>query len=93
LEQSLAQARAALGPPAVEKFEVYWKAVRHGVVSPKLLIVLDEARGSPGDEAPTDFDRELARLAAQPGQVVVYAGRDVRERQFEEASAAIAAMR
>lgn len=92
-EQTLARARATLAPAAAKKFEVHWEAVRQGVVLPKLLVVLDEPQGSPGDEAPTDFDRELARVVAQPGQVVVYAGRDNRERQFEEASAAIAAMR
>lgn len=92
LDQSLADARAALDPPALRLFESHWGVAGQDVVQPKLLVVLDEARYATEVPDSSDVADNLARLAARPGQVVVYVGRDDPNRQFDEALAAIAAM-
>jgi 2-amino-4-hydroxy-6-hydroxymethyldihydropteridine diphosphokinase len=93
LDQSLAYARAALDPRSWEAFEAHWKVIRQSVARPKLIIVLDECPSAVDSPDTSDVAHSLARIAALPGQVVVYVGRHDPKQQFEEASAAIAAMR
>jgi 2-amino-4-hydroxy-6-hydroxymethyldihydropteridine diphosphokinase len=103
-DECLAYARINLDEPEYERFREAWAAKRETLVAPKLLVVLDaweqglRARSGatqlPRDAEPADRLRlELLRLAARSDQgPVLYAGRDDPQAQFDEITAAIAAM-
>lgn len=92
-DQSLAYALAELEARDYEAFRLAWDARRARVIAPKLLVVLDEPPGAT-DPRPADrLRRELLGLAARSGQgPVLYASGQDEQAQFDEISAAIAAM-
>jgi 2-amino-4-hydroxy-6-hydroxymethyldihydropteridine diphosphokinase len=101
LDEGLAYVEAG-DASGVEAFRAAWSEVQRQVVQPKLLVVLDEAFGKP---ASPPFDAAepgrlgelrtaIRRLASRRNRgPVLYAGSGTRESQFDEISAAIAAMR
>ncbi len=103
-DECLAYARIGLDEPDYQRFREAWAAKRKTLVAPKLLVVLDawapglqarsEATQLPPDAEPDDRLRlELLRIAARSDQgPVLYAGRDDPQAQFDEITAAIAAM-
>lgn len=100
-DEPLAYARAELQPPEYDLVREAWAARRDSVVAPKLLVVLDDwaagirARGetSPTGPGAEPLRHELSRLAGRGDTgPVLYAGRDNPQIQFEEITAAIAAM-
>lgn len=103
-DQSLAYARVELDADGYEAVHRAWAAAHGRVVSPKLLVVLDESaddpppaptsREQPDDEPPRDrLRRELLSLAARRDiGPVLYSGGMSPLAQFEEIQAALAAM-
>ncbi len=104
-DQCLAFARAELDESRYEAFHAAWSAARGRVKSPKLLVVLDAPPvdawppGSEPDLSSTGISQELRlryelyRLAARRGLgPVLYAGRGNQMTQFNEITAAVAAM-
>jgi hypothetical protein len=102
-DECLAYARLDLDPRAYEQFHRLWEAARQTVAAPKLLVVLDtwEDAVAVRTASPLSLDaapaaglrRELLALATRENLgPVLFAGRDDREVQFEEITAAIAAM-
>jgi 2-amino-4-hydroxy-6-hydroxymethyldihydropteridine diphosphokinase len=101
-DQSLAYAQMELAARDQEAFGRASETAKARVVSPKLLVVLEEAPGNPdappdpsaaGTEHGTRLRSNLLALAARRGiGPVLYAGVD-RSAQFDEVAAAIAAMR
>jgi 2-amino-4-hydroxy-6-hydroxymethyldihydropteridine diphosphokinase len=106
-DQSLAYAQIELDEADTEAFRRAWAEARPHVVQPKLLVVVDDrppvVSAPPGrgqeqravDPPRADrLRRELLTLAARRGiGPVLYAGNLERQAQFDEISAAIAAMR
>jgi 7,8-dihydro-6-hydroxymethylpterin-pyrophosphokinase len=91
-DQCLAYARTELDAAELSAFEAKWRIVRGSLVQPKLLLVLDRSPALPASAPSSRLAGEIARLAARPGQVVVYVGRHDASQQWAEAAAAIAAM-
>lgn len=102
-DESLAHARVGLSQQEYEQIRNAWSAARDRVVTPKLLVVLDTWENGlavRSDRPPPAADakpaellrRELLALANRGNLPVLYAGRDNRQAQFDEITAAIAAM-
>ena len=95
-----------LGEFEYRRFLERWVEVRQSVAAPKLLVVLDswergvavwQAQATSSVDPPASSERlrhELLALAAR-GDLgpVLYAGSENRQAQFDEITAAIAAMR
>jgi hypothetical protein len=97
-DQSLAYAQTALAAGNHETFCRAWEAARAHLMVPKLLVVLDEPSGDLAEQRATDcpasrLRRELLGVAARSGMgPVLYVSRGNEQTQFDEISAAIAAM-
>jgi 2-amino-4-hydroxy-6-hydroxymethyldihydropteridine diphosphokinase len=105
-DECLAYAHIDLDASAYRQFVDEWAQARSTLIVPKLLVVLDawgrgvavwQERAGSADVPSPPSDRlryELLRLAARGDQgPVLYAGSDDRQAQFDEITAAIAAMK
>jgi len=91
-DQLLASGQVELRDQELERFEARHADLRRQLILPKLIVVLDERPAQRGGGSSSPAATALDVLAARPGQLALYAGRDP-ARQIEEATAALAAMR